>query len=125
MTKYSKSENKKQRYKTLLVHRIIMKEKNIKNKIDHIDSDNTLDNRKCNLRITFQDKNMQNRNGKNSNNTSGYRNVCWNKQNNKWMVQLQINGKNKLLGMFENIEDANRFAEEKRKEFYKEFAGKN
>lgn len=40
-------------------------------------------------------------------------------------VQLQINGKNKVLGKFSDVHEAGRFAEEMRQKYYGEFAGKS
>ena len=93
-------------------------------KVDHKNYD-TLDNRKDNLRVTIQDKNLKNRSGKNSNNTSGYRNVSL--RNNKWVVQIQIDGVNTVLKRFpkDNLDDAGVFAEEMRLKYYGEFAGKS
>lgn len=92
--------------------------------VDH-ENHNTLDNRKENLRITNVPDNGKNREKKNSNNKSGYRNVCWLKSYNSWVVQLQINGKNTILGKFpkEQLEEAGKFAEEMRQKYYGEFAG--
>lgn len=90
--------------------------------VDHINHD-TLDNRKENLRVAKRSENSKNRKSKNSNNTSGYRNVSWNSSINKWMVQLQIDGKNNCLGSFDNVHEAGKFAEEMREKLYKEFAG--
>lgn len=67
--------------------------------VDHINN-NTLNNRKCNLRISEHKHNTRNRHGRNSNNKSGYRNVCWSKREQMWLVQLQVNGKTKCLGKF-------------------------
>lgn len=93
-------------------------------KSDHI-SHNTLDNRRSNLRLVTISQNSKNRKGKNSNNKSGYRNVCWDKRTEKWMVQLQVNGKNKVLGKFKDVDEAGAFAEEMRNKHYGEFAGKS
>lgn len=92
--------------------------------VDHQNHD-TLDNRRENLRYLNRQQNGSHRSGKNNNNTSGYRNVCWDKRKEKWIVQLQIDGKNKVLGTFDDVHEAGKFAEEKRKEIYGEFAGKN
>ena len=72
-------------------------------------------------------QNSRYREGKNSNNKSGYRNVSWSKSYNKWVVQLQVDGKNKILATFpyNELELAGKFAEEKRKELYGEYAGFN
>ena len=94
--------------------------------VDHINN-NTLDNRKCNLRISEHKHNTRNRHGRNSNNKSGYRNVCWSKGEQKWLVQLQVNGKCTCLGKFpyDELEQAGKFAEEMRQKLYGEYAGKN
>lgn len=56
---------------------------NFKNKeVDHINS-NGLDNRRANLRAASKSENQRNR-GKNSNNTTGYKGVYFNRQTGKW-----------------------------------------
>ena len=92
--------------------------------VDHINGD-TFDNRKSNLRIVADSNNSKNRKSKNSNNTSGYRNVSWSKRDRKWVVQMQIDKKHKTLGRFDDVHEAGKFAEEMRKNYYGEFAGKN
>jgi len=106
---------------TIRMHRIIMDCYDGQLNIDHIDHD-TLNNQKHNLRITSKLYNDKNRRGQNSNNTTGYRNVCF--YNGKYLVQLQINKKNKLLGKFDIPEEANQFAIKMREKYYGEFAGK-
>lgn len=91
--------------------------------IDHINN-NPLDNRKSNLRTTPHDANNKNRKGKNVNNTSGYRNVSWFDYYQKWVVQLQVEGKNQILGMFDNVNEAGEYAEEMRQKYFGEYAGK-
>lgn len=95
-------------------------------RIDHINR-NIRDCRKENLRPISVSDNGKNRTTRNSNNKSGYRNVCWDKSYKKWKVQLQVNGKNTILGMFpkEELEKAGKFAEEMRKKYYGEFKGGN
>ena len=90
--------------------------------VDHENND-TLDNRKSNMRVVEESNNSKNRKGRNRNNKSGYRNVSLIKG--KWVVQLQIDGKNKKLGAFDDVHEAGKFAEEMRKKYYGEFAGKN
>lgn len=90
--------------------------------VDHENND-TLDNRKSNMRVVEESDNSKNRKGRNKNNKSGYRNVSLIKG--KWVVQMQVNGKNKRLGSFDDVHEAGKFAEEMRQKYYGEFAGKN
>ena len=122
-TKYFGTIDGKPKYKAIFLHRLIL---NIDNEyvVDHINH-NTLDNRKSNLRVTNGKNNVRHRSGKNSNNTSGYRNVSWNNYYQKWIVQLQIDGKNVILGKFDDVDEAGEFAKEMREKYYGEFAGKN
>jgi hypothetical protein len=90
--------------------------------IDHINQ-NTLDNRKCNLRVSELNENTKHRSRINSNNSSGYRNVSFDGRGNP-IVQLQDeNGKNLVWRHFKTVAEAGAFAEQKRKELYGEFCG--
>ena len=77
--------------------------------------------------VIADSNNSRNRKSRNKNNKSGYRNVCWDKRENVWLVQLQIDGKCKRVGKFpkDQLEEAGKFAEEMRKKYYGEFAGSN
>ena len=90
--------------------------------IDHINH-NTLDNRRCNLRLTEQKKNLEHRNGKNKNNKSGYRNVFWDSRKNKWTVHLCKDYHNIHVGDYDDLDEAGRVAEEARQKYYGKFAG--
>lgn len=68
--------------------------------VDHKNG-NTLDNRKCNLRICTPSENMKNTKMR-SDNTSGYRYIHFNKQRKVWYVQI----KRKRVGTFKNIDEA-------------------
>ena len=74
------------------------------NIVDHINR-NRLDCRKSNLRIVDYFINGYNK-GKQSNNTSGYPGVRWNKIRKKWTSTIKINKKNINLGGYETLEDA-------------------
>lgn len=87
----------------LYMHRLILglASGNIdKRKIDHINH-NTLDNRRENLRIVTNQQNGQNRK-----NTKGY---YWNNNQNKWHVQMRVNGKTNHVGYY-HTEEAARLA---------------
>ena len=104
------------------LHQFIMN--TTENNVDHINH-NTLDDRKSNLRKLTVEQNSKYREGKNRNNKSGYRNVCWHSSRNRWVVQLQVDGKNKVLGTFkeDELEKAGKFEEEMRQKYYGEYAG--
>jgi hypothetical protein len=85
--------------------------------VDHLNH-NTLDNRKHNLRIVSIDENNRNRRGANRNTSTGVRNVSYSKTDNKYIVQLQVNGKNTVFGRFDSLEEAAELANIKRKEIY-------
>lgn len=71
---------------------------------DHING-NKLDNRRSNLRTCTKNENGFNRD-KPSNNTSGYKGIYWHKRDNKWRVQLRVDGKKKYIGNYSDLQDA-------------------
>jgi hypothetical protein len=70
--------------------------------VDHIDGD-TLNNRRSNLRLATHTQNQQNKR-RYKNNTSGFKGVYWDKQCLKWKALIAVNGKRKLLGLFNTPE---------------------
>ena len=88
--------------------------------IDHIDGDG-LNNKIENLRSTNQSQNSQNSRLKNTN-TSGYKNVYWNTQRKKWMVQLKLVEKQTYFGLYDDVELADLVAQEARNKFCGQFA---
>jgi hypothetical protein len=64
--------------------------------IDHINN-NKLDNRLLNLQLIT---NRENSSKDKKNGTSQYTGVSWNKSRNKWVVFINIDNKNKNLGVF-------------------------
>lgn len=104
------------------MHCVIMNTERSKGElVDHINHD-TLDNRECNLRVVTNSENARNRNKLNVNNVSGERNVSLAKESNKWLVQLQVDGKNTCFGRFnyEDLDKAIELARQKRIELYGE-----
>ena len=81
------------------LHRIIMNAPDDK-EVDHING-NKIDNRRENLRLCNRSENNRNK-GKKSNNTSGFKCVCWHKRAGKWRVQIQVDGEKKHLGYFDD-----------------------
>lgn len=109
------------RNKMLLLHRFLMDAKDDE-VVDH-ENHNTLDCRKSNMRITNDLYNTKHRDGANSNNTSGHRNVSFIHKH--YRVQLQINGKNYMFPEhFDDPNEAGIFAEAMRLKYYGEFEGK-
>ena len=88
--------------------------------IDHIDG-NKLNNKIENLRECCHITNGYNRK-LGINNTSGYKNVVWNKKLKKWRVTLMHNKKFQDFGYFEDLELAALVAEEARNKYHKNFA---
>ena len=62
-----------------------------KPEVDHINQ-NTHDNRLENLRWVTALENGQNK-GKNKNNKSGHKNICYHKAKNRWQFEKRVNGK--------------------------------
>jgi hypothetical protein len=108
--------------KSYLNHRLIFLHQNgyLPKMIDHIDG-NPLNNKIENLREANRYTN-----GYNSklyeNNTSGVKNVCWNKNNNNWLVRICVEKKVITIGSFKNLELAKKSAEDARKKYHQEFA---
>ena len=71
------------------------------NHSDHINH-NRLDNRRGNFFRGGASENNRNRDYKNERTTSIYPGVSWDKQNQKWVVRMNLGGKNRNLGRFKN-----------------------
>lgn len=107
--------------KDFLLHRYICNA-NENELIDHING-NKLDNRKINLRPVNKSQNAMNSKVP-KNNTSGVKGVYWDKRSKKWEASIQINMKKKILGYFENKEDAIKSRKEAENKFFGEYARK-
>lgn len=123
-TVWSTDENGNRKGNPLYLHRFIMNSTDENEWIDHINHE-PRDNRKENLRPISISDNSRNRKTRNRNNKSGHRNVSWDGY--RWVVQLQVEGKNKVLGRFakDDLEQAGEFARQMREKYYGEFAGGN
>ena len=88
------------KYEALLLHRVIAKTpKGMQT--DHINRD-VLDNRKTNLRNVTPSENNYNTRPLWSNNTSGHKGICWDKERNKWLVRVGT----KQIGRYDTLEEA-------------------
>ena len=107
--------------KTLIrMHRLVLKMKNPKILIDHINN-NGLDNHKTNLRLcTCAQNTINSIPGKN--NTSGYKGVHWNKRRKKWVAKIQKKCKTYYLGYYNNPKEGARAYNKFVKKHYGEFA---
>jgi len=101
------------------LHRMIMGEPDGMD-VDHKNL-NTLDNRRENLRIATNQQNMFNKN-KQSNNTSGFKGVSFKKKAQKFVAQINIDGKRKYLGYFATAVGAHEAYKRAATQHYGEFA---
>ena len=100
-------------YKGVLLHRFLMEPPEGLH-VDHIDH-NGLNNRRYNLRNVTRTVNQLN-NRKQSNNTSGYRGVVWDKERNLFQAKIKLHGKQKMLGRYKTAEEANEVVVKYRKD---------
>ena len=102
-------------------HHIVYKMVNNKEAVllDHIDG-NKANNNIENLREVTPSQNAIN--AKKIANKSGCKNVIWQKSRQNWLVKLHLNGKQKYIGEFKDVELADLVATEARNKFHKEYA---
>lgn len=105
--------------KGLRLHRYLMNCTDANLVVDHINH-NPSDNRKANLRVCTQHQNMYNQRP-NTRNKTGVRGVRFCKQMNKWEVRFKHDGKERVLGYFENIADAIALRKQYEEKYYGEF----
>lgn len=109
-------------YKIYKAHRLVFLYHHgyLPDQVDHINGEKD-DNRIENLRPADNSKNMMNR-GALKNNTSGYKNVYWDKESGKWAVKVRLNRKLHNLGRFNDINSAIAAAHAGRNNLHGEYA---
>ncbi len=89
--------------------------------VDHIDG-NRRNNAPSNLRLATHAQNCQNKPRAHRNNTSGHRNVCWDKTNDRWVVIVHAFKNQHHIGMFKELQEAIAAATAARKRLHMDFA---
>lgn len=119
---YRVNGERRKRYKKIYMHRMILNPPpNMK--VDHIDG-NGLNNTRANLRIVTQGQNVINKRNQ-SNNSSGYKGVYWNKQRQKWHVRVFKNRKCLYSGFFDSVHEAGKAYNQQALKIHGEFAKLN
>ena len=104
------------------MHRRIMKAHKGQ-EVDHINRD-SLDNRRCNLRLCTRSQNMANMSSYRKNCSSKYKGVSWDKIHRKWVAYI-CRGKQRRLGFFISEIDAAKAYDEAAIKLFGEYANKN
>ena len=89
--------------------------------VDHIYHQKN-DNRKSQLRLCSPSENVRNRSISHS--SSGVCGVYWYSKNEKWSVEIVVDGKKINLGLFEDKEQAIKVRKEAEEKYFGEFACK-
>jgi hypothetical protein len=103
-TWYVYHKDSHQNYKAVLLHRFLMNTPEHLH-VDHKDH-NGLNNRRENMRNVDRTTNQLNHRMQ-SNNTSGYRGVIWDKHRGLWQARVKVKYKNILVGRFATADQAN------------------
>lgn len=106
----------------ILMHRYIMSAPKDMH-VDHINGD-TLDNRRCNLRLASPSQNQHNkRKTKLYNTSSRFKGVTWHKHNKKWQAAIGGKGRQtRYIGQFTTQEEAARAYDAAALHLFGEFA---
>ena len=98
------NQHKKEWLHRVILERVLGRQLEGKEFTDHRNS-NGIDDRRENLRLATQRQNTANRK-LNKNNTSGYKGVHFNRNNNSWIAEISSGNEKFNLGRFDNPQDA-------------------
>ena len=101
------------------LHRLLMGVSDPTIIADHING-NGLDNRRCNLRLCTTAENSRNQCVR-KNNTSTAKGVSWYKHSGKWRAYIVINYKQKHLGYFDTVAQAEQAYIDAAQKYFGEF----
>jgi hypothetical protein len=117
------SSGESKQTKKIRMHMVIAQRMGIDSTlVDHADRD-TLNNRRENLRGATVSQNNHNQ-GTQSNNTSGYPGVCWDKKAGKWIARVKNQGKRIHVGYFDSLILASYMRDKKKRELAGAFTPK-
>jgi len=114
------SQNKKILLHRAIMERILKRELEVDEQVDHINGCG-LDNRRCNLRLATYAQNSMNK-GMRKDNSSGYKGVFWNKKIKKFTASIKVNRKSQYLGAYDTEIEAHAAYCEAAKLYFGEFA---
>jgi hypothetical protein len=92
------------KHTTILMHRLIAGFPGTRSVVDHRNGDG-LDNTRANLRVCSYSNNLMNQRPR-TDGTSRFKGVSWNTKRSKWVVNIQIKGRNTYIGLAECEEEA-------------------
>ena len=105
-----------------LIHRLIMQASTFFI-VDHV-NDDTMDNRRSNLRLVTHSQSCMNR-GKHTAATSRYKGVNWRPDRRKWQARIKVNRRTTFLGFFDTEVEAARAYDEQARQLHGQFARVN
>lgn len=106
--------------KLILMHRSILGVFDSSLGIDHVNQD-SLDNRRCNLRVCTQSQNNANQKNR-VDSVSGFKGVTWVKSLKRWRAMIRINNVLRHLGVFTDKQEAAKAYNRAAVEYFGSFA---
>lgn len=92
--------------------------------IDHVNQ-NSMDNRRANLRAATRAQNIRNRKKFSNSTGSKYKGIYWDKNRKRWITRIMLEKKKIHLGYFQNEIDAAKAYDRAARKYHGEFASLN